>query len=170
MKIADFRSFSCADAAVALGRIGSFLTAEELAEPYAIDKDCKHAIEVEGDFQWETVLKSAVGGKFSHQQGKKAGSKGKGGEKEKKKKAKKGKGGEVLPTVAPQNEEKEKEGKEAEGKPFELKDLNLKIPKGAFVAIVGRVGSGKVSTRDSTRSITTHPPLHQELLATSSYR
>ena len=118
------------------------------------------------------MLKSAVGGKFSHQQGKKAGSKGKGGDKEKKKKkkAKKGKGGEVLPTVAPQNEEKEKEGKEAEGKPFELKNLNLKIPKGAFVAIVGRVGSGKVSTRDSTRSITTHPPLHQELLVASSYR
>ena len=31
-----------------------------------------------------------------------------------------------------------------EDKPFELKNLELKIPKGAFVAIVGRVGSGKV--------------------------
>ena len=58
---------SCADAAVALGRIGSFLTAEELAEPYAIDKDSKHAIDVEGDFQWEAVPKAgASGGKFQN--------------------------------------------------------------------------------------------------------
>lgn len=31
-----------------------------------------------------------------------------------------------------------------EEKPFDLKDLRLEIRKGAFVAIVGRVGSGKV--------------------------
>ena len=36
-----------------------------------------------------------------------------------------------------------------EDKPFELKNLELKIPKGAFVAIVGRVGSGKVCAEDS---------------------
>lgn len=51
----------------------------------------------------------------------------------------------MLPTTASGDEEKKKaeEDKEEE-KPFELKDLNLKIPKGSFVAIVGRVGSGKV--------------------------
>ena len=32
-----------------------------------------------------------------------------------------------------------------EEKPFELRGMKLKIPKGAFVAIVGRVGSGKSS-------------------------
>ena len=39
--------------------------------------------------------------------------------------------------------EKMKE-KEKEEKPFELVDVKLKIPRGSFVAIVGRVGSGKV--------------------------
>ena len=44
-------------------------------------------------------------------------------------------------------EEKEQEKAEivdVEEKPFELKDLKFRVPKGAFVAIVGRVGSGKV--------------------------
>ena len=39
----------------------------------------------------------------------------------------------------------EKEEKKDEDKPFELADLKLRIHKGSFVAIVGRVGSGKVS-------------------------
>ncbi|KAI0087237.1 multidrug resistance-associated ABC transporter [Irpex rosettiformis] len=131
---------NCADAAVALGRIGNFLTAEELAEPYAIDKDCKHAIEVDGDFQWETVPKSIVGGKFEQ------GKKGKDGAKDKKTKKSKSNNEEVLPTATPKDGDESKEGEmEADDKPFELKDLNLKIPKGAFVAIVGRVGSGKSS-------------------------
>ena len=58
--------------------------------------------------------------------------------KEKKKKQKKG----VLPTTTDGKPEDEKK---AEDKPFVLKDLNLKIPKGSFVGIVGRVGSGKSS-------------------------
>ena len=62
--------YSCADAAVAFGRIGTFLTAEELAEPYVVDKASKHAIDVDGDFQWESVSKAgASGGKFQHEKG-----------------------------------------------------------------------------------------------------
>ena len=38
----------------------------------------------------------------------------------------------------------ERKEKEKEEKPFELVDVKLKIPRGSFVAIVGRVGSGKV--------------------------
>ena len=52
----------------------------------------------------------------------------------------------VLP-VTTSSEEKEKQAAEQEtvdDKPFELADLKLQIPKGSFVAIVGRVGSGKV--------------------------
>ena len=33
---------------------------------------------------------------------------------------------------------------EADEKPFELKGLDIAVPKGSFVAIVGRVGLGKV--------------------------
>ena len=52
----------------------------------------------------------------------------------------------VLP-VTTSSEEKEEQAAEQEtvdDKPFELADLKLQIPKGSFVAIVGRVGSGKV--------------------------
>jgi ABC-type polysaccharide/polyol phosphate transport system ATPase subunit len=31
-----------------------------------------------------------------------------------------------------------------EEEPFQLKDIVLRVPNGSFVAIVGRVGSGKV--------------------------
>lgn len=40
-----------------MGRIGKFLTAEELGEPYIIDVDRKNALEVDGDFSWETAGK-----------------------------------------------------------------------------------------------------------------
>lgn len=142
---------SVADASVALGRIGSFLTAEELAEPYKIDAGSPHAINVDGDFQWETASKAAAaGGKF--QTGKKGGA-DKPAAKPKPETPKgrkrglfgkrKGKGkGEVLPTQA----EKDKVVVKEEETPFALKNLHLEIPKGAFVAIVGRVGSGKVHT------------------------
>jgi ABC-type nitrate/sulfonate/bicarbonate transport system ATPase subunit len=39
--------------------------------------------------------------------------------------------------------EKDKEDEGAE-RPFELKNLKLVIPQGTFVAIIGRVGCGKV--------------------------
>jgi len=98
----------------------------------------KHALKVDGDFTWE-VAGEVEGNKFSAKDGKKkhdAKSKP-----EKKKKSSKSKGP-VLPTVAPKEEDKEK-GEEEE-KPFELRDLKFSVPKGSFVAIVGRVGSGKV--------------------------
>ncbi|PPQ81812.1 hypothetical protein CVT25_013648 [Psilocybe cyanescens] len=54
------------DALVALGRIGTFLTSEDLPEPYPIDADSKAAVEVDGDFAWETVFNPSKGteGKF----------------------------------------------------------------------------------------------------------
>ena len=145
---------SLADASVALGRISSFLTAEELAEPYKIDPTSEHAIEVDGSFQWETAYKANIGGpKFDTGKGKHSGHHGKSAKDEKKDEKvstkparkgrffKRGKKGSVLPT---DSKEKAQEKKD-EDKPFELADLKLRIHKGSFVAIVGRVGSGKVS-------------------------
>ncbi|KIJ49226.1 hypothetical protein M422DRAFT_225864 [Sphaerobolus stellatus SS14] len=124
----------CADAYVALSRIGNFLTAEELEEGYRIDDDPinKWAVKAEGDFVWEEV----VGTSSAKGKGKGKGEKGKGKEKEDKKR------NSVLPVTRPKDEE-EKEKRDE--KPFELNDVNVRIPKGSFVAIVGRVGSGKSS-------------------------
>jgi len=138
MPLALFPFFlsSLADALVAIGRIQKFLTAEELAEPHSVDYHMKYAVTVDGDFTWETAGK--LESKFD------TGAQN-GGKKSKGRKANgKAEEGPVLPmsvrTVQSGGEEKEKEEEE----PFELKNLKLSVPKGAFVAIVGRVGSGKV--------------------------
>ncbi|KAI0717423.1 multidrug resistance-associated ABC transporter [Cerioporus squamosus] len=133
---------SATDALVALRRISTFLRAEELAVPYTIDPSSEVALDVDGDFTWEEVRKGNTASKFAHGKHSKAGKDERAKAKEDKRKSKGKKGEPVLPTTA-SPEEKEKE-KDAE-KPFELKDLKLKVPRGAFVAIVGRVGSGKSS-------------------------
>lgn len=147
---------SLADALVAIGRITKFLTADELAEPFAIDtgEGNKLAVDVDGDFAWETagkpVDKLAKGGAGGHRKEKKDKPKAVKEAKVDKKGFWKRKSGkeEVLPTTAPdlekKDEEKVEENDNEEEKPFELKNLKMKIPKGSFVAIVGRVGSGKV--------------------------
>ena len=96
----------------------------------------KLAVRVDGDFTWEVAGK-VEGNRFSGEDGKKRPD-----AKPKLEKQKSSASEElVLPTVAPMIEgEKEEE----EEKPFELRDLKFSVPKGSFVAIVGRVGSGKV--------------------------
>ena len=125
------------DAFVAFGRISKFLQSEELQEPYLLDYGMKHAVKVDGDFTWEIAGK-VEGNRFSGKGGKKRLSAKPTPEKKKSSKSKEP----MLPTVAPKVEENEK-GEEEE-KPFELRDLKFSVPKGSFVAIVGRVGSGKV--------------------------
>lgn len=131
---------SLADALVALGRISKFLTAEELAEPYHVDYTRKNAVEVDGDFTWETATK-LEDGKFDVTVGD---GKGPRPNNESERENLEGPG---LPTTAAEGLVSQSPqidaGAERE-KPFEMKDLKLSIPKGAFVAIVGRVGSGKV--------------------------
>ncbi|KAJ7100917.1 multidrug resistance-associated ABC transporter [Mycena belliarum] len=112
-----------AEALVALQRIGKFLVAEELAEPYAIDGTLDTAVKVDASFAWE-VAATLEGDKTDESPQPKKGKQAK---------------VEVLPTVA------EKSAPGATEKPFELNNLHLAVPKGAFVAIVGRVGSGKSS-------------------------
>ena len=120
------------DALVALGRISQFLTSEDLPEPYLIDKKLPVAVQVDGDFVWETVLATGDGekGKVLH------------GDKVKKPL----KGATSLPvTTADLEKENPKDvRKNDQETPFELKNLKMSVPKGAFVGIVGRGGSGKV--------------------------
>jgi len=57
----------------------------------------------------------------------------------------------VLPTIvgaekeAPKNKDGETQRDDETQKPFELNNLNFVVPKGAFIGVVGRIGSGKVS-------------------------
>ncbi|KAJ4474268.1 multidrug resistance-associated ABC transporter [Lentinula aciculospora] len=144
------------DFLVAMGRIGKFLKAEELAEPYTIDFERKHAVEVDGDFSWETAGKIAEpkferGGKHGHvikDQVDVAGGKS---EKDTKsfKSISKSNGNESLPITVKDVRKAKQDTDDAttkeEEEPFALKNLKFNIPKGSFVAIVGTVGSGKSS-------------------------
>ncbi|KAF9269804.1 multidrug resistance-associated ABC transporter [Marasmius fiardii PR-910] len=119
------------DALVALDRVGSFLTAEELDEPYQVDYKGGSAIEVDGDFTWETVSKLEGPPKPSKP------AKGK-------QKPELSARRENSAAVSDKSDATSGEDKE-EGQPFMLKNLKFSIPRGSFVAIVGRVGSGKSS-------------------------
>ncbi|KAJ7728028.1 multidrug resistance-associated ABC transporter [Mycena olivaceomarginata] len=135
-----------ADAIVAFGRIGAFLTAEELPEPYLIDADRKDAVDVDGaSFTWELAVAEPQG-KSEVEPTSKTKRKAKGKEEEKEEKET----GTELPTTTTATTEKAPmEGTtptpHEEEKPFELRNLKFSVPKAAFVAIVGKVGSGKSS-------------------------
>ncbi|TFK50066.1 multidrug resistance-associated ABC transporter [Heliocybe sulcata] len=134
------------DAVVALQRISRFLVSEELEEPYSVDEGSKDAVRVKGSFEWETAGgPGAAGGKFDAGGRGRGRGRGKGGRKGRGVFGRK-KRGEVLPTTGDgkEGEGEKKKGKEEE-KPFGLKDVEVRIPKGSFVAIVGQVGTGKSS-------------------------
>ncbi|KAF8066646.1 multidrug resistance-associated ABC transporter [Lyophyllum atratum] len=127
---------SLTDALVALARISKFLLSEELAEPYLLDYERKSAVSVDGDFTWETAGKLEESRFLGGVKGKEGKRRSKGAK-------------EVLPTTAPGSSAASHEGEKEDEKPFELRDLKFSVPKGAFVAIVGRVGSGKSSVLQS---------------------
>ncbi|KAG2004853.1 ATP-binding cassette transporter [Coprinopsis cinerea AmutBmut pab1-1] len=144
---------SLASALIALGRIGKFLSSEELQDPYLLQPDSKLAVDMDADFTWEALVKPEESkddkkdDKVAEKESEKNGDskkKGKG------KKAKKGEADdkEALPSTSQDVAEEPKDSdsaKKEEDPPFELKNLRLTVPKGALVGIVGRVGSGKSS-------------------------
>jgi ATP-binding cassette, subfamily C (CFTR/MRP), member 1 len=137
---------SLSDMLVAVNRISSFLTAEEQPDPYLIDDQAKNAIVVDGDFAWDAVKESRVADKEKREEDKAEGTDA--NKKDKTRKKKKGNPEEsVLPVTAPettQNDQEQVASVESE-EAFTMKNLKFTVPKNAFVAIVGRVGSGKVS-------------------------
>lgn len=152
-----------ADSLVALSRISKFLTAEELAEPYELSPNSDYAIDVEGDFKWETTHKP---GSYTPNPRRKTKSTQEGARKPKPNSGinrvfhRRKQGAEqTLPTnvtgsVYPNEKDNEKRSQDSEiEKPFELTNIKMQVPKGAFVAVVGRVGSGKASNRYFTEAV-----------------
>ncbi|KAG6873113.1 hypothetical protein C0995_002776 [Termitomyces sp. Mi166 len=129
------------DALVALGRISKYLLAEELAEPYPINYEQEAAVSVDGEFTWEAAGK-LDGNKFDVVGRSGRGAEGKTGNKTPPKKVE---ADPVLPISVKMDEGSSEEGSKEDERPFELKNLKFSVPKGAFVVIVGRVGSGKSS-------------------------
>lgn len=166
---------SCSDAVVAIGRIQKYLNAEELPEPYRVNATNDNAVEVDGDFRWETTAKElqarieaeanedlnesrpSTPEPTSKDTSKDVGkteelASGKAQSKRRWFRSK-----EPSTPVLPVSSPVEGEANDLvaapdtveEDKPFALSDLKLAVPKGAFVAIIGRIGSGKSSLLQS---------------------
>ena len=108
---------SISDARNAIGRLQECFTAELISESFQRDPKLAHAVEIENaSFTWDGPPPDEGNGK-----GKK----------------KDRRGSKQAPVSAP-NEVKEEVM-------FKLRNIDLKIPRGQLVAIVGAVGSGKTS-------------------------
>ncbi|EJD45444.1 ATP-dependent bile acid permease [Auricularia subglabra TFB-10046 SS5] len=150
-------SSSLTQALVSLDRVAKFLSAEEAPAPFPIDaSESSPAVAIDrADFQWEADPEEAAARerKRKEEEGKqksmsevmaerKAAAEKKARQKQRERRARKGLP--PLPELEDAPEEKEeKTGLEKE--PFKLRDITMRVPKGAFVALVGRVGSGKSS-------------------------
>ncbi|WWC92927.1 uncharacterized protein L201_007890 [Kwoniella dendrophila CBS 6074] len=116
---------------VGISRVGSLLKAEEIRENLIIDKNAEYAVDVKGDFQFEdsntdtesagppaglvdNVWKGLRDLSFWRRRIK-------------------------LDYTPVQQEYAQAE----QGKPFSLVDIDLRIPRGSLVCVVGRVGAGK---------------------------
>jgi ABC-type multidrug transport system fused ATPase/permease subunit len=155
-----------ADAIVSLGRLAKFFLAEELMNMPKVDPSHDMALSANGDFEWD-VVSGIDGGQVVESKGNDNGEKpeerkekGEGEKRIKEEtrsdgtrwkfwKANKARGSLPLTmefTGASEGNHRQDETPfpAAEEKPFGLKDLRLEIGRGAFVAIVGSVGSGKV--------------------------
>jgi ATP-binding cassette subfamily C (CFTR/MRP) protein 1 len=147
---------------IAVGRIGTFLTAEERAQTYIVDTEGAFGVDAHGDFVWETVQRKDDDAAAAERR-ERWSWKGKGkGRRHRFRQRVRSKWehfkrhrdamdapllseeDHLLP-IEPFKETMGEGEREEEGKPFELRNLELKVPRGAFVAIVGPVGSGKVS-------------------------
>ncbi|KAL1706525.1 P-loop containing nucleoside triphosphate hydrolase protein [Schizophyllum commune] len=139
-----------ATALVATGRLSKFYLAEELDDPYLIDTDRKNAVDVDGDFTWESTAEEGKPPEAKPDE--KTG-------KPDETTTKPDEGGDKSSAVTKTGDDEKvagssagEKGKEREAKDekpaepvFQLENLKLSVPKGAFVAIVGPIGSGKSS-------------------------
>ncbi|TFK40264.1 ABC transporter [Crucibulum laeve] len=120
-----------ADAANATERLYGVFEAELLDETHIVDEDLDVAIEVKGaSFTWDSPPPEQEESKKKHGPGQLHSSKTKAKAREEK---------------AKKQLEIDEKAKSDEEKVFKIPDVNISIPRGKLVAIVGPVGSGKTS-------------------------
>ncbi|OCF58423.1 cadmium ion transporter [Kwoniella mangroviensis CBS 10435] len=102
------------DALVGIHRIGALLRSEEISPKLNINHQSEYALDVRGDFQFESLSESNDKPQCGSEPGKE------------------------------ENDEKDPERSSIKSiEPFALRNIDLKIPRGALVCIVGKVGTGK---------------------------
>lgn len=116
-------------------------------EPYSINFAQDSALNVDGDFEWESLPqledpRSEECGSFKFLT--EENEKNEENESGKREVVDVRKEHEMLPSTMGGKSEDTQAELSLEEKPFVLRDLILNVPRGAFVAIIGGIGSGKV--------------------------
>ncbi|RXW24280.1 hypothetical protein EST38_g1589 [Candolleomyces aberdarensis] len=118
---------SIADAANAISRLYGVFEAELLDDTHTVDPDLEVAIEVKGaSFTWDAPPPEEEDSK-------------------KKKKSARSKKPKPLPGPSAAGEGGDTDAKATEDRIFKVQNIDMAIPRGKLVAIVGPVGSGKTS-------------------------
>ncbi|KAI5452228.1 hypothetical protein NCC49_000793 [Naganishia albida] len=125
------------DVHIAILRITKILTAEEQAHGLIIDPTAQYAVDAVGDFTYETAVPPDQMASGPRPGDKKA-------NKDAKKKAKEERKAEKIQDEANTPASQNHDNKESL-KPFVLTDIRLRIEKGSFVVILGRIGAGKTA-------------------------
>lgn len=124
---------SIADAANAIGRLYGVFEAELLEKTHSVDRDIDSALEVKGaSFTWDSPPPEEDQKK--HKKGRMMQS-----SKSKAKAAAK------AAAQKKRGEELDEKAKNEEDRVFKMNEINMTLPRGKLVAIVGSVGSGKTS-------------------------
>lgn len=141
------------DGQVSLNRIQEMFLADELEKLPEVNYDAKDAILIDnGDFLWQSAspshLNAAKNGKEPNNKGKMTGLKRKlqklGKKSKPAKENFKDSMSDETTVAAPGEKGQEKGNADYEPAPF-LRNINVRVPHGSLVAVVGAVGSGKSS-------------------------
>ncbi|KZW01954.1 multidrug resistance-associated ABC transporter [Exidia glandulosa HHB12029] len=130
-------------ARINLQRIAKFLNSEENAAPFAVDETLDNAVNIDADFTWEEQPKTEDESKAKDVPAPPSDT----AQNEDTKKAE-----EAQSSAADGADAPESSGTSTptpKPAPFALSNLKISVPKGSFVAIVGRVGSGKSSLMEA---------------------
>ncbi|KAI9632685.1 P-loop containing nucleoside triphosphate hydrolase protein [Dioszegia hungarica] len=130
---------AAANALISARRIGTLLQAEEQADDMNIERDLPYAVSVKGSFQYETTRTQGHADERAVRGAVNLGAKLEDLKKRLKSPLSTPISSQIDLGALGSTAEKNESVKE----PFILKDVNLDIPHGALVCIVGRVGAGK---------------------------
>lgn len=125
------------DAHVAVVRISKCLLSEELPRELQIDESAEYAVEIKGDFSFETAGPPKFDPKKQQRGRDRKAEKAEKDAREKKIKEARERRKKGLPPIVEEAEKKDEE------EPFALRKIDLKIPRGSLTVVVGRIGAGK---------------------------
>jgi ATP-binding cassette subfamily C (CFTR/MRP) protein 1 len=130
---------------VAIKRINAYLNSEDADEGYELNQEAPNAVTVDASFAWETRSKTTSASDSSKPSAQDAAKTTTAGPSKSRKEP--SPSGPILPLLSDDTASLGNgvEDEAMNDLPFLLQDVKINIARGAFVAIIGKIGSGKSS-------------------------